>query len=81
VEWLPSSPDAAPIDYAIWDYLKQRLNKTETKSLDEMEKHFYMNGQKWIKLREHVKIYSGRKAAIPSFLYFVVPLFLYSSIP
>ncbi len=27
--------DAAPMDYAIWEYLKkQRLNKTEIKSLD-----------------------------------------------
>ena len=34
-EWIPSSPDAAPMDYSIWGYLKQRLNRTNTKSLDE----------------------------------------------
>lgn len=37
-EWLPSSPDAAPMDYAVWGYLKQRLNKTEIKTLDELKK-------------------------------------------
>lgn len=26
-EWMPKSPDAAPMDYAIWGCLKQRLNK------------------------------------------------------
>ena len=37
-EWIPSSPDAAPMDYAIWNYLKQRLNKTQTKTIDELKK-------------------------------------------
>ncbi|CAF1287268.1 unnamed protein product [Rotaria sordida] len=37
-EWMPSSPDAAPMDYAIWGYLKQRLNKTKINSLDELKK-------------------------------------------
>ncbi|CAF4507639.1 unnamed protein product, partial [Rotaria magnacalcarata] len=36
-EWLPYSPDAAPMDYAIWGYLKQRLNKTEAKILEELK--------------------------------------------
>ncbi|CAF2087242.1 unnamed protein product [Rotaria magnacalcarata] len=36
-EWLPCSPNAAPMDYAIWGYLKQRLNKTETKTLEELK--------------------------------------------
>ncbi len=35
-EWMPASPDAAPMDYAIWGYLKQRLNRTDTKFLDEL---------------------------------------------
>ncbi|CAF1337854.1 unnamed protein product [Rotaria sordida] len=35
-EWMPASPDAAPMDYAIWGYLKQQLNRTDTKSLDEL---------------------------------------------
>ena len=26
-EWMPKSPDAAPIDYAVWGYLKKRLLK------------------------------------------------------
>ena len=26
------------MDYAIWAYLKRRLNKTETKTIDEMKK-------------------------------------------
>jgi hypothetical protein len=24
-EWMPKSPDVAPMDYAIWGYLKQKL--------------------------------------------------------
>jgi hypothetical protein len=39
-EWMPSSPDATPMDYSIWGYLKQRLNKTKTKSLHELKKNF-----------------------------------------
>ncbi|CAF1373817.1 unnamed protein product [Rotaria sordida] len=27
-EWMPNSPGAAPMDYSIWEYLKQQLNKT-----------------------------------------------------
>ena len=30
-EWMPNSPDAAPMDYSIWSYLKQQLNKTAIK--------------------------------------------------
>ncbi|CAF4936843.1 unnamed protein product [Rotaria magnacalcarata] len=45
-KWLPCSPDVAPMDYAIWGYLKQRLNKTETKNLDELKKNFYMSGER-----------------------------------
>jgi len=37
-EWMGSSPDAAPMDYSIWGYLKQRLNGTNTKSLGELKK-------------------------------------------
>lgn len=38
-EWLPSSPDAAPMDYAIWGYLKKQLNKVETKNLNDLKKN------------------------------------------
>ena len=49
-EWMPSSPDAAPMDYSVWGYLKQQLNKTEIKSLDELKKKdFYVSGQKSIR--------------------------------
>jgi hypothetical protein len=36
LQWIPSSPDAAPCDYFLWGYLKPRLNKrkiTTTKGL------------------------------------------------
>ena len=42
-EWLPKSPDATPMDHAIWAYLKRRLNKTETKTTDELKKSFYVS--------------------------------------
>ncbi|CAF3848260.1 unnamed protein product [Rotaria sp. Silwood1] len=35
-EWMPGSPDAAPTDYSMWEYLKQQLNKTYIDSLDEL---------------------------------------------
>lgn len=38
-EWMPSSPNAAPIDYSIRRYLKQRLNKTNIESLDELKRN------------------------------------------
>ncbi|CAF4922308.1 unnamed protein product [Rotaria sp. Silwood1] len=37
-EWMPSCPDAAPMDYAICNYLKRQLNKTQTKTIDELKK-------------------------------------------
>ncbi|CAF3386669.1 unnamed protein product [Rotaria sp. Silwood2] len=37
-EWMPASPDAAPMDYSIWGYLKQQLNKIHIDSLDELKK-------------------------------------------
>jgi uncharacterized protein (TIGR02452 family) len=41
----------------------------------------YAAGMELMALREHVKMYSARTAAIPSFLYSAVPLFRYSVIP
>ncbi|CAF4482595.1 unnamed protein product [Rotaria sp. Silwood2] len=35
-KWMPASPDAAPMDYSIWGYLKQQLNKTHIDCLDEL---------------------------------------------
>lgn len=37
-EWMPKSPDAAPMDYAVWGYLKQRLNRHPIQTLDELRK-------------------------------------------
>lgn len=37
-EWMPKSPDAAPMDYSIWGYLKQRLNKQKIENLGELKK-------------------------------------------
>jgi hypothetical protein len=37
-EWMPKSPDAAPMDYSIWGYLKQRLNKQKIETLSELKK-------------------------------------------
>jgi hypothetical protein len=38
-QWMPKSPDAAPMDYAVWGYLKQRLNKHEIETLDDLKKN------------------------------------------
>ncbi|CAF2153742.1 unnamed protein product [Rotaria magnacalcarata] len=37
-EWMPKSPDAAPMDYAVWSHLKQRLNKCKIEILDQLKK-------------------------------------------
>jgi arginine repressor/hemolysin-activating ACP:hemolysin acyltransferase len=37
-EWMPKSPDAAPMDYSIWGYLKQQMNKQQIETLDELKK-------------------------------------------
>ncbi|CAF2529763.1 unnamed protein product [Rotaria sp. Silwood2] len=37
-EWMPDSPDAAPMNYSIWGYLKQQLNKIHIDSLDDLKK-------------------------------------------
>ena len=39
------SPDPAPMDYAIWGYLKQRLNKKNIETLDQLKKSFHTNGK------------------------------------
>ena len=35
-EWKPKSPDAVPMDYSIWRYLKQQLNKQNVEMLKEL---------------------------------------------
>ena len=37
-EWMPKSLDVAPMDYAIWRHLKQRLNKMKIEALNELKK-------------------------------------------
>ena len=49
-EWIPSSPDAAPMDFSVWGYLKQRLNKQKIETLIELKKKLYTNGKKSIKV-------------------------------
>ena len=31
-EWLPNSPDAAPMDYLIWSVMKERVSLTKSQS-------------------------------------------------
>ena len=45
-EWMPKSPDAAPIDYAVWGYLKKRLNNEKIESLDELKKRLLKHWRK-----------------------------------
>lgn len=33
LEWMLSSPDAAPLDYFFWGYLKKRINKRKVKTI------------------------------------------------
>lgn len=49
-QWMPKSPDAAPMDYAVWGYLKQRLNKQNIENLDELKKKFNVSRERSIKL-------------------------------
>ncbi|CAF4071861.1 unnamed protein product [Rotaria sp. Silwood1] len=45
-EWLPKSPDAAPMDYSIWGILKQRARKHNVSTLNGLKnaiKHEWEN--------------------------------------
>ena len=42
-EWMPKS---APMDYSIWSYLKQQLNKQKIEILDELEKQILYQWKK-----------------------------------
>ncbi len=37
-EWMPNSPDAAPLDYFFWGYLKNRVNKRKPKTISGLKK-------------------------------------------
>ena len=37
-QWLPKSPDAAPLDYFFWGYLKWRVNQRKPRSLNGLKK-------------------------------------------
>ena len=45
-EWMPKSLDAAPMDYSIWSYLKQQLNKQKIETLDELYKKLCISGKR-----------------------------------
>ena len=42
-EWMPKS---APMDYSIWTYLKQQLNKQKSETLDELLKRNFVSVEK-----------------------------------
>ena len=37
-EWLPNSPDCAPMDFFFWGYLKRRINKRSPKTINGLKK-------------------------------------------
>ena len=37
-EWMPKSPDAAPMDFGIWGILKRRLHKRNVTSVIGLKK-------------------------------------------
>ena len=45
-EWMSKSPDAAPMDYAIWGYLKQQLNTKNIETLDQLKKKIFIRMEK-----------------------------------
>jgi hemolysin-activating ACP:hemolysin acyltransferase len=45
-EWMPSSPDAAPMDFSVWGYLKQQVNKQNIETLIELKKNILYQWKK-----------------------------------
>ncbi len=45
-EWMPKSPDAAPMDYSVWGYLKQQLNKQKIETLSQLKKKNFKRVEK-----------------------------------
>ena len=37
-EWMPMSPDAAPMDYYIWSHLKRKLKNHKVNSIDGLKR-------------------------------------------
>lgn len=52
-EWMPKSPDAAPMDYGIWGVLKRKLQKRTINSLRGLKKALK---QEWAKLDQNLII-------------------------
>ena len=48
-EWMPKSPDAVPMDYSTWGYLKQQLSTQKIETLNELKKKFCVIGKRPIK--------------------------------
>lgn len=38
-EWTPKSPDAAPLDYFVWGWMKRRLNRMKTSSMASFKRN------------------------------------------
>ena len=36
-EWMPASPDAAPMDFCIWGYMKQKLSQMRIKNISQLK--------------------------------------------
>ena len=50
-KWLANSPDAAPMDYGIWPYLRRRVNDRNPKTLQGLKK---VLTEEWNKMPQHV---------------------------
>ncbi|CAF3321268.1 unnamed protein product [Rotaria sp. Silwood2] len=50
-EWLPKSPDAAPMDYSIWGILKERVRKHKVSTLNGLKNALK---QEWANLEQDV---------------------------
>ena len=50
-EWLPKSPDAAPMDYSIWGIMKERVQKHKVSTLNDLKN---VIKQEWENLEQDV---------------------------
>jgi hypothetical protein len=50
-EWLPKSPDAAPMDFSIWGILKERVRQRKVSTLNGLKKAIK---EEWEKLEQDV---------------------------
>ena len=66
-QWMPNSPDAAPMDYAIWRHLKKQLNKSEIKTIDELKKKLLYQWRKMDQLFIDMVLASWPKRAYKIF--------------